>query len=108
MLHSILAVLDNNLKFILKCITFIQRWPNVLAVGPTMYKCYTFFCICWLEAILRRTSTESLPEECTRNYECGLMLRSMLVVFHSHMKFIFERIARGDYTQIISSEPTRS
>ena len=23
------------------CITFIQRRPNVFAVGPTLYKCYT-------------------------------------------------------------------
>ena len=23
------------------CITFIQRWPNVFDVGPTLYKCYT-------------------------------------------------------------------
>ena len=22
------------------CITFIQRWPNVFDVGPTLYKCY--------------------------------------------------------------------
>ena len=23
------------------CITFVQRLPNVFAVGPTLYKCYT-------------------------------------------------------------------
>ena len=23
------------------CITFIQCWPNVEDVGPTLYKCYT-------------------------------------------------------------------
>ena len=22
------------------CITFIQRWPSVFDVGPTLYKCY--------------------------------------------------------------------
>ena len=28
------------------CITFIQRWPNVEDVGPTLYKCYTnVFCL---------------------------------------------------------------
>ena len=23
------------------CITFLQRWPKVFDVGPTLYKCYT-------------------------------------------------------------------
>ena len=23
------------------CITFIQRWPDVFAVGPILYKCHT-------------------------------------------------------------------
>ena len=30
------------------CITFIQRRPNVLDVGPTLYKCYTnVLCLLW-------------------------------------------------------------
>ena len=29
------------------CITFIQRWPNVFDVGPTLYKCYTHVCVYW-------------------------------------------------------------
>ena len=27
------------------CITFIQRRPNVFDAGPTLYKCYTIFCV---------------------------------------------------------------
>ena len=30
------------------CITFVQLWPNVLDVGPTLYKCYTnVLCLLW-------------------------------------------------------------
>ena len=42
------------------CITFVERWPNVFDVGPTLYKCYTnvmlykFLC---LLGRLRFTST---------------------------------------------------
>ena len=30
------------------CKTFVQRWPNVFDVGPTLYKCYTNVCVCWV------------------------------------------------------------
>ena len=30
------------------CITFQQRRPNVFEVGPTLYRCYTMFCVCWI------------------------------------------------------------
>ena len=29
------------------CITFVQCWTNVEDVGPTLYKCYKMFCVCW-------------------------------------------------------------
>ena len=33
------------------CITFIQRQLNVFDVGPTLYKCYTNVCACWVTLI---------------------------------------------------------
>ena len=36
------------------CIAFIQRRPNVFAVGPTLYQCYTNV-LCLLRYILPRT-----------------------------------------------------
>ena len=33
------------------CITFIQRRPNVFAVGPTLYKVIQMFCVHWDEPV---------------------------------------------------------
>ena len=30
------------------CTTFIQRRPNVIDDGPTLYKCYTNVCVYWV------------------------------------------------------------
>ena len=29
------------------CMTFVQCWTIVEDVGPTLYKCYKKFCVCW-------------------------------------------------------------
>ena len=29
-------------------IRFIQRRPKVSDAGPTLYECYTMFCVCWV------------------------------------------------------------
>ena len=40
-LHSLSAYpVNTNI-----CITFVQCWPNVGDVGPTLYKCYTFIAL---------------------------------------------------------------
>ena len=28
------------------CMAFVQRRPNVFAVGPTLYRCWWVFCVC--------------------------------------------------------------
>ena len=34
------------------CMTFIQCWPNVEDVGPTLYKCYTNVLCCMVDGLL--------------------------------------------------------
>ena len=44
------------------CITFVQRWPNVFDVGPTLYKCYANV-LCLLGYVGPTSST--LAQHCT-------------------------------------------
>ena len=43
------------------CIAFVQRRPNVKDVGPTLYKCYTLFCVCWETRCAEAMSVCRLP-----------------------------------------------
>ena len=40
-IHYTIIIRNYNIYIYIYCIIFIQRRPNVFAVGPILYKCYT-------------------------------------------------------------------
>ena len=58
------------------CITFVQRWPNVFDVGPTLYKCYTNI-LCLLCSIHMIHKTKRLK---TWSVQCQELLINLMCI----------------------------
>ena len=44
------------------CITFIQRWPNVFDVCPTLHKVIQMFCVYWVSIQARGHAVSTSPQ----------------------------------------------
>ena len=74
------------------CITFIQRLPNVIDVGPTLYKCYTN-----VSCLLGE-----YPECSTLLYDNGVLHHEPRLLSPSNNTIVYSRYAHMHCAYIIA------